>query len=66
MQNAYIESFNGKLRDECLNENYFTSLLDAQATIEAWRKDYNETRPHSSLGDLTPTEFAMKMRSDAA
>ena len=66
VQNAYIESFNGKLRDECLNENYFTSLLDAQTTIEAWRKDYNETRPHSSLGDLTPTEFAMKKRSDAA
>lgn len=66
VQNAYIESFNGKLRDECLNENYFTSLTDAKATIEAWRKDYNETRPHSSLGDLTPTEFAMKIRSDAA
>ena len=66
VQNAFIESFNGKLRDECLNENYFTSLLDAQTTIEAWRKDYNETRPHSSLGDLTPTEFAMKKRFDAA
>src|SRR5450759_2920399 len=66
VQNAYIESFNGKLRDECLNENYFTSLTDAKTTIEAWRKDYNETRPHSSLGDLTPTEFAMKIRSDAA
>lgn len=66
VQNAYIESFNGKLRDECLNENYFTSLLDARTTIEAWRQDYNETRRHSSLGDLTPTEFAMKKRSDAA
>jgi len=66
VQNAFIESFNGKLRDECLNENYFTSLTDAKTTIEAWRKDYNETRPHSSLGDLTPTEFAMKIRSDAA
>ncbi len=66
VQNAFIESFNGKLRDECLNENYFTSLTDAKTTIEAWRKDYNDTRPHSSLGDLTPTEFAMKMRSDAA
>ena len=66
VQNAFIESFNGKLRDECLNENYFTSLIDAKATIEAWRRDYNETRPHSSLGDLTPTEFAMKKRSDAA
>jgi putative transposase len=66
VQNAFIESFNGKLRDECLNENYFTSLIDAKTTIEAWRRDYNETRPHSSLGDLTPTEFAMKKRSDAA
>lgn len=66
VQNAFIESFNGKLRDECLNENYFTSLIDAKTTIEAWRRDYNDTRPHSSLGDLTPTEFAMKKRSDAA
>lgn len=66
VQNAFIESFNGKLRDECLNESYFTSLNDAQITIEAWRNDYNETRPHSSLGDLTPAEYAMKIRSDAA
>lgn len=66
VQNAYIESFNGKLRDECLNESYFTSLIDAQTTIEAWRRDYNDKRPHSSLGDLTPTEFATKKRSDAA
>lgn len=66
VQNAFVESFNGKLRDECLNENYFTSLSDAQITIEAWRKDYNETRPHSSLGDLTPAEYVMKIRSDAA
>lgn len=66
VQNAFIESFNGKLRDECLNESYFTSLQDAQITIEAWRRDYNDTRPHSSLGDLTPAEYAMKIRSDAA
>lgn len=66
MQNAFIESFNGKLRDECLTETYFISLRDAQATIEAWRKDYNETRPHSGLGDLTPAEFAMIPRPDAA
>lgn len=66
VQNAFIESFNGKLRDECLNETYFTSLNDAQLTIEAWRKDYNETRPHSSLGDLTPAEFAKNIRSNAA
>ena len=61
VQNAYIESFNGKFRDECLNENHVTSLVDAQATIEAWRKDYNEVRPRSSLGDLGPAEFADKI-----
>ena len=66
VQNAFIESFNGKLRDECLNESYFTSLTDARSTIELWRTDYNETKPHSSLGDLTPAEYAMKIRSDAA
>jgi len=57
-ENAFIESFNGKLRDECLNENWFLSLEDARRTIENWRIDYNENRPHSSLGDLTPKEFA--------
>lgn len=66
VQNAYIESFNGKLRDECLNENYFTNLLDAQATIEAWRRDYNEGRPHQSLGNLTPAEFAKMTTKNAA
>jgi putative transposase len=57
VENAYIESFNGKFRDECLNEHWFTSLKDAQEKIEAWRKDYNKNRPHSSLGNLTPEEF---------
>ncbi len=57
-ENAFIESFNGKFRDECLNENWFLSLEDARRTIEEWRIDYNENRPHSSLGDLTPKEFA--------
>ena len=57
-ENAFIESFNGKLRNECLNENWFTSLEDVRRTIEAWRIDYNENRPHSSLGGLTPREFA--------
>lgn len=56
-QNAYVESFNGKLRDECLNENWFTSLADAREKIETWRRDYNTIRPHSSLNDLTPEEF---------
>jgi putative transposase len=60
------ESFDGKLREECLNENYFMSLTDAKTMIESWRKDYNETRPHSSLGDLTPAEVAMNRRTDAA
>lgn len=60
VQNAYIESFNGRLRDECLNQNYFMNLNDARLRIEAWRNDYNEHRPHSSLGDRTPNEFAME------
>jgi putative transposase len=58
VQNAYIESFNGRLRDECLNANLFTSLSDARRKIETWRQDYNEQRPHSSLNYLPPAEFA--------
>ncbi len=57
MQNGYVESFNGKFRDECLNEHWFTSLDDAREIIESWRVDYNEERPHSSLGNMTPLEF---------
>lgn len=57
VENAVIESFNGRLRDECLNANVFVSLHDARHKIEAWRIDYNEHRPHSSLGYLTPQEF---------
>jgi putative transposase len=56
--NVMIESFNGSFRDECLNVNWFLSLEDARDKIEAWRIEYNEFRPHSSLGDLTPTEYA--------
>jgi len=56
-QNAYIESFNGRFRDECLNENWFASLADARRRIEDWRKDYNENRGHSSLGRLTPAQY---------
>ena len=55
--NGYIESFNGKLRDECLNVNQFLSLADAQQQIEAWRQEYNTVRPHSSLGHLTPAQY---------
>lgn len=58
IENAYVESFNGKFRDECLNEHWFVSLADAKATIEAWRIDYNTVRPHSSLDRATPEQFA--------
>jgi putative transposase len=61
-QNAYIESFNGKLRDECLNDHWFTSLEHAREIIEGWRQDCNEERPHSSLGQLSPNAFAAKGR----
>jgi putative transposase len=57
IENAYAESFIGRLRDECLNENWFISLKNARDTIESWRMDYNESRPHTSLGGLTPKEF---------
>ena len=58
VENAYAESFIGRLRDECLNENWFVTLKDARETIEAWRIDYNESRPHSSLQYLSPMEYA--------
>ena len=57
-ENAYIESFNGKFRDECLNEHWFISLAHARRIIEEWRIEYNTERPHSSLGNRTPLEFA--------
>ena len=63
MDNAMIESFNGTFRDECLNVNWFLSMEDAREKIEKWRKDYNEFRPHSSLGDLTPRQFVDKFSS---
>jgi len=58
IENAYIESFNGKFRDECLNEHWFVSVVDAKAHIEAWRVDYNTVRPHASLGQQTPAAYA--------
>ena len=61
MQNGFVESFNGSFRDECLNETLFSSLAEARSKITAWKEDYNRNRPHSSLGNLTPSEFAMKM-----
>ena len=63
-QNAFIESFNGKLRDECLNETLFSSLPDAKYELAKWREDYNNCRPHSSIGNLTPKEFAGKIKMD--
>ena len=57
-QNAFVESFNGRLRDECLNETLFTSLPHARAVLAAWRHDYNTVRPHSQLGGRTPAEIA--------
>jgi len=58
IENCFIESFNGRLRDQCLNESWFFDLADAQRTIEAWRVAYNTARPHSALANLTPAEFA--------
>lgn len=60
-QNAYIESFNGHFRDECLNEHWFTSLRHAQVVIEGWRREYNKERPKKSLGGLTPTAYAKSL-----
>lgn len=60
-QNAYVESFNGRLRDECLNEHWFTSLAHARAVIEGWRREYNEERPKKSLGGLTPAAYAKQL-----
>jgi putative transposase len=63
-QNAFIESFNGKLRDEGLNETLFSSLAEARETLEAWQEDYNTQRPHSAPGNTTPGEFAEKRMMD--
>jgi len=60
-QNAYVESFNGRLRDECLNAHWFTSLAHAKAVIETWRREYNEERPKRSLGGLTPARYAQQL-----
>jgi putative transposase len=64
--NAYIESFNGRFRQECLNEHWFLSLDDAREKVEAWRRDYNEARPHSALGNATPEEYAAQGISESA
>lgn len=64
VQNAFIESFNGRFRDECLNEHWFLDLADAKATIEAWRLDYNAVRPHGQLGGRTPEEYVEYLRAE--
>jgi putative transposase len=63
-QNGFVESLNGRLRDECLNEHLFRNLPMARRLIEDWRTDYNTHRPHTSLGGLTPNEFATRSRAD--
>jgi putative transposase len=61
MQNGYVESFYGRLREECLNVSWFGNLFEARWKIAAWRKEYNQERPHSSLGYRTPEEFAREV-----
>lgn len=63
-QNAFIESFNGKLRDECLNETLFSSLRHAREVLEEWQEDYNTNRPHSAIGNIPPREYATNFRMD--
>ena len=65
MQNGYIESFNGKFRDEHLNEHWFESLDEARRAAAVWRQDYNQVRPHSSLGRIPPAQFAEQHRQRA-
>ena len=64
--NGHIESFNGKFRDECLNQSWFVNLVEARERIEAWRRDYNQERPHSSLGYRTPAQFAAQAAARGA
>jgi putative transposase len=66
VQNAFVESFNGKMREECLNQSWFTSLEHARQVIEAWRQDYNTVRPHRSLGGLPPEEYERRLTSGSA
>jgi len=64
--NAFVEWFNGRLRDECLNVHWFLSMTDARAEIESWRRDYYESRPHTSLGWMTPVDYAAAAAIKAA
>jgi putative transposase len=65
IQNAFVESFHGRLRDECLDRHWFVSLADARHTVEAWRQDYNRVRPHSALGYRSPEEFRLAFDTPA-
>ncbi len=65
MQNAFIESFNGKFRDECLYEHWFLTLQESQLVVEAWRREFNEERTHSAIGDVTPQEFIRNHQAEA-
>lgn len=65
-QNAFIESFNSRFREECLDQQLFLSLNDARQKVEEWRKFYNELRPHSSLGGMPPSLFASKLKEGVA
>ena len=65
MQNGYIESFNGKFREECLEQHWFKNLSEAKEFVEDWRLEYNQIRPHMALGNLTPTEYARKISGDS-
>ena len=66
IENAFVESFNGRLRDECLNTNIFNSMADAQKKLESWLNDYNFSRPHSAIGNLSPVEFAGRFKNLAS
>ncbi|SLN74185.1 hypothetical protein OCH7691_03707 [Oceanibacterium hippocampi] len=63
MQNGFVESFNGRLRTECLNAHWFLSLADATEKLEAWRRDYNEERPHSAIGNKVPAALMKSARA---
>jgi putative transposase len=65
VQNAFIESFSDKFRDECLREHWFLTLQEAQRVVEAWRREYNEARTHSTIGDVTPQEFIHNYQTGA-
>ena len=64
MENGYVESFNGKFREECLNQNWFQNIAEASIIVEEWRKEYNNDRPHSSLGYLTPKEYLSRKKEE--